>query len=168
MPELQFLSQKSLQHSHFLCIVMCAVLCKSKFPSKQCNTPIFISVFPFTLLQNLLSFFQKIWLPELQFLSQKSLKHSHFLCVVAMCAVFCKRRFPNKFTCKMPLTFSRRTFLQKHLKYWRNNTTVFAVYNFCNEGKLQLRKNRRNLCLISVCKHLLLCYNIFTTEKNCG
>ena len=43
----------------------------------------------------------------------------------------------------MPLTFSRRTFLQKHLKYWRNNTTVFAVYNFCNEGKLQMRKKQR-------------------------
>ncbi len=51
----------------------------------------------------------------------------------------------------MPLTFSRRTFLQKHLIYWLENTTAFAVYIFCNEGKLQMRKKQRkpllNFCL---------------------
>ena len=37
----------------------------------------------------------------------------------------------------MSLTFSNS------ISYWRNNTTVFAVYNFCNEGKLQMRKKQR-------------------------
>ena len=197
LPELQFLSQKSLQHSHFLCVVMCAVLHKSKFPSKQCSTQILVSVFLLHYCKTYYHWYQKIWLPELQFLLQKSLQHSHFLCivatcavlykskfsnsathkfsfkfflhycktfyhffkkhgclnysfcrqnncntpiflcVVATCAVFCKRRFPNKFTCKMSLTFSNS------ISYWRNNTTVFAVYNFCNEGKLQMRKKQR-------------------------
>ena len=95
LPELQFLSQKSLQHSHFLCVVMCAVLHKSKFPSKQCSTQILVSVFLLHYCKTYYHWYQKIWLPELQFLSQKSLQHSHFLCVV-MCAVLCKLKFPSK------------------------------------------------------------------------
>ena len=124
LPKLQFLSQKSLQHSHFLCIVMCAVLCKSKFPSKQCNTPIFVSVFLLHYCKTYYHFFKKHVCLNCSFCRQNNCNTPIFLCVVATCAVFCKRRFPNKFTCKMPLTVSRRTFLQKHLKYWRNNTTV--------------------------------------------
>ena len=146
---------------------MCAVLCKSKFSNSATHQ----FSFQFSLLhycKTFYHFFKKHGCLNYSFCRKKVCNTAIFLCIVATCAVFCKRRFPNKFTCKMSLTFSRRTFSQKHIKYWRNNTTVFAVYNFCNEGKLQLRKNRQNLCLISVCKHLLLCYNIFTTEKNCG
>ena len=133
---MQFLSQKSLQHSHFLCIVMCAVLYKSKFSNSATHQ--FSFRFSFYIIAKLIIIgIKKYVCLNCSFCSKKSLQHSHFLCVVAMCAVFCKRRFPNKFTCKMSLTFSNS------ISYWRNNTTVFAVYNFCNEGKLQMRKKQR-------------------------
>ena len=135
LPKLQFLSQKSLQHSHFLCIVMCAVLYKSKFSNSATHK--FSFKFFLHYCKTFYHFFKKHGCLNYSFCRQNNCNTPIFLCVVATCAVFCKRRFPNKFTCKMSLTFSNS------ISYWRNNTTVFAVYNFCNEGKLQMRKKQR-------------------------
>ena len=84
------------------CNVCCLV--QTQVPLKTVQHTNFRFGFPFTLLQNLLSFFQKTCLPKLQFLSQKSLQHSHFLCIV-MCAVLYKSKFSNSATHKFSFKF---------------------------------------------------------------
>ena len=91
LPELQFLSQKSLQHTHFLCVVMCAVLCKLKFPSKQCNTQIFITVFLLHYCKTFYHFFKKHVCLNCSFCSKKKFATQPFFVYCNVCRLVQKQ-----------------------------------------------------------------------------
>ena len=147
---------------------MCAVLCKLKFPSKQCNTQIFITVFLLHYCKTYYHFFKKHVCLNCSFCSKK-VRNTAIFCVLLQCVpYFVSEDFPISLHAKC-----RWLFLVGHFhKNILNIGATIRLFLLCTisatKANFKCEKNRGNLCLISVCKHLLLCYNIFTTEKTAG
>lgn len=166
LPELQFLSQKSLQHSHFLCIVMCAVLYKSKFSNSATHK--FSFKFFLHYCKTFYHFFKKHGCLNCSFCSKKVCNTAIF-CVLLQCApYFVSEDFPISLHAKCRWLFPVGHFYKNILNIGATIRLFLLCTISATKANFKCEKNRGNLCLISVCKHLLLCYNIFTTEKNCG
>lgn len=163
-----FVAKKFATQPFFVCCNVCCLV-QTQVPLKTVQHTNFHYSFPFTLLQNLLSLVSKnmfAWIAV--FVAKKFATHPFFCVLLQRVPYFASEDFPISLHAKC-----RWLFLVGHFhKNILNIGATIRLFLLCTisatKANLKCEKNRGNLCLISVCKHLLLCYNIFTTEKNCG
>ena len=119
----------------FFFVYCCKVCCiwQTQVCVTRLHDKLYVSVFSFFVWVFLhyckiyYHWYQKIWLPELQFLSQKSLQHSHFLCIV-MCAVLYKSKFSNSATHQFSFRFSFYIIAKLIIIFSKNMFAWIAVF----------------------------------------
>ena len=161
---MQFLSQKSLQHSHFLCIVMCTVLHKSKFPSKQCSTQILVSVFVYIIAKFIIIGIKKYGCLNCSF-CRKKVYNTAIFCVLQCVPYFVSEDFPISLHAKCRCLFPVGHFYKNILNIGATIRLFCCVQFLQRKQTSNVKKQRKPLLNFSLQTSFVVLQYFYNRKK---